>query len=409
MALLFRTHLRLARTSIRANRTRSFLTCLGIAIGIASIILIISLTGSISRLVSNEISDIGADLIVVRPSTTKDQITSIIEELTSTNTFQTSSLSLKDVTNIKQIDSVLSAAPIAVASSTVTADENTIDSVPVIGTTPDFFAIEPLTLKAGTYLSDKNTDTAIVLGHTASLLLFNTSNSVGKTLEFRGQRFIVIGILERLDESVNFDNINFDNAMFMDFSTLEKLAGSIQIQQINVKVSATSALASTSSTISSTIKENHFGDTNFTVAYGDSITHPASSLLNIITGMLTLVAGISLIVGGIGVMNIMLVSVAERTHEIGIRKAVGASSYNILMQFILESLILSTLGGLLGIVLGYLFAFLISIITPFTPYISWEVLVVTLLITIAIGIIFGIYPALKAANKNPIDSLRHYR
>ena len=125
--------------------------------------------------------------------------------------------------------------------------------------------------------------------------------------------------------------------------------------------------------------------------------------------MLAVVAGISLVVGGIGVMNIMLVSVAERTHEIGIRKAVGASSHNILMQFMLEALILSILGGFLGIILGYIFAFLVSIITPFTPYISLEILLITFGTSIIVGIIFGTYPALKAASKNPIESLKHYR
>ena len=125
--------------------------------------------------------------------------------------------------------------------------------------------------------------------------------------------------------------------------------------------------------------------------------------------MLTLVAAISLVVGGIGVMNIMLVSVAERTHEIGIRKAVGASGRNILMQFLFEALILSILGGIFGLILGYVLAFLISIITPFAPYISLEIILLTFLTTIVIGIVFGIYPALKAASKDPIDSLKHYR
>ena len=125
--------------------------------------------------------------------------------------------------------------------------------------------------------------------------------------------------------------------------------------------------------------------------------------------MLATVAAISLIVGGIGVMNIMLVSVAERTHEIGIRKAVGASGRNILVQFLFESLILSILGGIFGLVLGYVLAFLLSVVTPFPPYFSWEIIAITFLTTIIIGVIFGIYPALKAASKNPIDSLKHYR
>ena len=129
----------------------------------------------------------------------------------------------------------------------------------------------------------------------------------------------------------------------------------------------------------------------------------------IVSGMLALVAAISLVVGGIGVMNIMLVSVAERTHEIGIRKAVGASSRNILMQFLFEALILSVLGGILGLLLGYLLAFLLSIITPFAPFISWEIIAITFLTTLTVGIVFGIYPAIKAASKNPIESLKHYR
>jgi len=124
---------------------------------------------------------------------------------------------------------------------------------------------------------------------------------------------------------------------------------------------------------------------------------------------LTMVAGISLIVGGIGVMNIMLVSVAERTHEIGIRKAVGASGRNILAQFLFESLILSIMGGFLGLALGYVLAFFVSIITPFTPYISWQILAMTFGVSVGVGVLFGIYPAIKAAAKNPIESLKHYR
>ena len=125
--------------------------------------------------------------------------------------------------------------------------------------------------------------------------------------------------------------------------------------------------------------------------------------------MLTIVAGISIIVGGVGIMNIMLVSVSERTREIGIRKAVGASASNILLQFLFESIILSVLGGIFGFALGYIFAFLISLVTPFAPYISWEILGITGGVTLLIGIIFGVYPAAKAALKDPITSLKYYR
>ena len=215
-------------------------------------------------------------------------------------------------------------------------------------------------------------------------------------------------MLDEIEESVNFDNVNFNNVLFVNIDTMDKLISSVQIQQINVRALNTSLLEPISENITKALKENRYGDTNFSVSYGDAISHPASNLLNIISTLLALVAGISLVVGGIGVMNIMLVSVSERTHEMGIRKAVGASGHNILMQFMFEALILSTLGGILGVFLGYFVAFLVSLITPFSPFISWQIIAVTIVTTIAVGIVFGTYPALKASCKKPIDSLRHY-
>ena len=409
MSLLLRTHLRLARASIKQNRTRSFLTCLGIAIGIASITLILSLTGSISSLINQEATNIGSDLVVVRPSRSKDSVTSIVEELTSANSFERSSLSMIDVSAISSVEGVTAVAPIAVSTNTLQNEENVIPSATIIGTTPDFNTIEPLALKYGVFISNKNSENSVVIGHELALNLYNSSNPVGRTLSFYGQRFIVVGVLEEIDSTVNFDNINFNNALFMDINSMEKIMGYVQIQQINVRVLNTSLLEPISANITAALKEHRYGDTNFSVSYGDAISHPASNLLTIISSMLALVAGISLVVGGIGIMNIMLVSVSERTHEIGIRKAVGASAYNILMQFLFEALILSILGSILGIFLGYLFAFLVSLVTPFNPHISWMILAVTILTPLVIGIVFGTYPALKAARKRPIDSLRHYQ
>ena len=409
MSLLLRTHFRLARTSIKENRTRSFLTCLGIAIGIASIILILSLTGSISNLISGELKNTGQDLIVIRPSTTKDEVTSIIEELTSSNSFERSTLNIEDATNIAELEQIKLAAPIALSVNTVSDGDNTISSANILGANSDFFDIEGLTFRYGTSITEKNKDSSVVIGSMLSLRLFNTSNPVGKTLTFHDQRFLVIGVLEEIEEVVNFNNIDYNNTLIMDIDALNNLIGSLQVQQINAKVVNTSELSTTASAIKDILVEKHSGDTNFTVAYGDAIMHPASSLLGIISGMLAVVAGISLIVGGIGVMNIMLVSVAERTHEIGIRKAVGASARNILSQFMFEALILSVLGGILGIILGYILAFLVSIVTPFAPYISWQILIIVFITTFIVGIVFGSYPAAKAASKNPIESLKHYR
>lgn len=410
MALLIRTHYKLAKTAIKENRTRSFLTCLGIAIGVASIILILSLMGSISSLIKNEVNEIGSDLIVVRPSSSKDSVTNIIEELTSANSFQQSNLSTSDVSAIAEVKDVSAVAPIAISVNTVSSDKNTFSSVSILGTNLDFIKIEPLALRYGSFLTKANEEKTVVLGQTLSLALFNTINStVGKTVTIMGEKYMVVGVLNEVNRSINFDNIDFNNSLIMNTEDFSEITGSSQVQQINIKAANTDSLPQISNDIEDALSEQKLGDQNFTVSYGDQITHPASSLFMIISGMLTLVAAISLVVGGIGIMNIMLVSVSERNHEIGVRKAVGASGRNILMQFLFEGLILSVLGGIMGLFLGYVLAFLISTVTPFAPHISLEIILITFLTTFAVGIVFSIYPALKAASKNPIESLKHYR
>ncbi|MBR0403556.1 ABC transporter permease [Candidatus Saccharibacteria bacterium] len=408
MPILLRTHYKLALDSLRRNRTRSLLTCLGIAIGVASIILILSLTGSINRLIENQVKSAGADLIVIRPTTHESQIQGIVTELMSSSQYTQSSLLLKDLDTIKKNENVASVAPLAVSVNTATGDF-TVDSTQIVGTTPDLQSILNFSMDTGSFLTDNFTQTAVVIGHQLAMDLFGTDIAVGKTFSSLGEKFMVVGVLNTVDDPINFNNINFDNAALLNVSQLSQLEHNIQIQQINIKVKNTNTIAETATQIKESLKESKSGETNFSVAYGDQITHPAGSLLNIISGMLTLVAGISLLVGGIGVMNIMLVSVAERTHEIGIRKSVGAANLNIFLQFLFESLVLSILGGILGLALGYAGAFGISLITPFTPYIDYQILLIALAISVGVGTLFGLYPALKAARKNPIDSLRQFR
>ncbi len=418
MSLLLRTHYRLAYDSIHQNRTRSFLTCLGIAIGVAAIVLILSLTGSIQKIISYQVTNTGSDLIVIRPSSEKDTTENILETLTSSNQYLKSNLSLEDITTISKIADVKSVSEIAKSELTVSADRiddngkaytSTINSASVIATNPAFIDIQKLTLSSGTFLTNKNQPNTAVVGHDLSLRLFGTTEPVGKTLTLLGQKFIVIGILAEADDQLNFMNINFNNSIFVKADYLSTLENNLQIQQINVLANSKNDLSKLSTEISEKLRETKNDDTNFSIAYGDQISHPASGMLMIVSGMLTLVASISLIVGGIGVMNIMLVSVAERTHEIGIRKAVGATSGNILLQFLFEALILSSLGGLGGLVLGYILAFLLSVVTSFAPYIDINIIGITLTTSVTVGLIFGIYPALKAARKNPIDSLRYSR
>ena len=418
MSLLLGTHYRLAYDQVTRNRGRSFLTGLGISIGVASIILILSLMGSIKNLVSTQVETAGMSLIVVRPSTNQNAVDSIITDLTTQNQYLTSNLSMNDVKTIKGIEGISAVAPLASTVTTLTTDRtddagkpylHTIDSASLVGTTKDFEVIENLTLKAGTFLSESDKSNTAAIGRDLSLRFFGTQESIGRTFTAFGTKFFITGLLKTESEPVNYNNIDFDNTVFVNADFLSSLGTPIQIQQISARAKTTDLLPSLSEAIKTKLTETKKGDKNFTVAYGDNISHPASNFFNLISGMLTIVAGISLIVGGVGIMNIMLVSVAERTREIGIRKSVGATSGNILLQFLFESLILSTLGGVGGLALGYILAFLLSVITPFNPYIDINILMITLATSVAIGLIFGIYPAVKAARKNPIDSLRYYR
>jgi ABC-type antimicrobial peptide transport system permease subunit len=220
---------------------------------------------------------------------------------------------------------------------------------------------------------------------------------------------MVVGVLDKINDPINFNGVDFDNAIMINAKFASTFESSVQIQQIDVRTETTDAVDGAKNAINEALSKAKNGDNNYRIITGNENIHPAGSLLSIVSGMLTLVASISLIVGGVGIMNIMLVSVSERTREIGIRKAVGASSSHILLQFLFESVILSVIGGLMGFILGYIFAFLISLITPFAPHISWQILGITGFVSLAVGVVFGVYPALKAACKDPITSLKFYR
>lgn len=410
MGLLLRTHLSIALDSLHRNRVRTFLSALGIAIGVASIVLIMSLTGGIGSLISASSDKNNANLILVRPSTGKELAENLIDELTANNQYAKSSLTLDDTTSIAKLGNIEAVAPIASNISAVTIGDKSYQSINVVATNADLVKTAKLALKNGQFFEESGThNNAAVIGHDLATKLFGTTDILARTFQYGDQKFIIIGVLEKTDSPINYNGVDFDNSILIDINFANSFESSIQIQQINVRTTTTDSTESVAEEIKTKLTNSKKGDTTFQVLTGSSNFQPAGSLLSIISSMLTLVASISLIVGGVGIMNIMLVSVSERTREIGIRKAVGASSGNILLQFLFESIILSFIGGIMGIALGYATAFAISLITPFAPHISWSILGITCLTSLIVGIIFGVYPAAKAATKDPITSLKVYR
>lgn len=409
MALLLNTHFHLAVDSLRQNRGRTFLSALGIAIGVASIVLILSLTGGINRLISTNSNKEYANLILVRPSTTKSVADNIIDELTSNNQYVKSNLTLEDVDTISKIKEVSAVSPLAISNTAITVNDRVHQGVSIVATNADLEKILGLHIKNGQFLDYSLRQNVAVIGYDIATQMFGGTEAITKTFSYNGQQFMVIGVLDKVEDPINFNGVDLDNSILINIKYASTFESSIQIQQINVRTNTTDDVAKAVNSIKTNLPKEKNGDQSFELITGETNLHPAGSLLSIISGMLTLVASISLIVGGVGIMNIMLVSVSERTREIGIRKAVGASASNILLQFLFESVILSVLGALMGFILGYIFAFLISLITPFSPHISWEILGITGTVSIVVGVIFGIYPAIKAASKDPITSLKFYR
>ena len=408
MPLLLKTHYQLAKKSLKKTRLRSFLTCLGVAIGVASLTLILSLSGSITALISSQVSSLGEGLVIIRPSQSKSEVDSIVSTLASTSTLVSSTLSMSDLEVINSTKNISLSTPISVTNLSVKTSTTDVPSVPVLATTSDFIKIQNYPLSSGVFFNSSTAENAVILGHSVASRIFGNESPVSKTLELQGERFIITGVLAKIDDPINFNNVDLDNSIIVSADYFEKTFNiPLQISQINLRLAETSLMDSTISELNSAlVSAKH--DSNFTILSGADITHPSGSLLNTTTLVLSIISAISLIVGGIGIMNIMLVSVTERTHEIGIRKSVGATNSNIFGEFLIESLLLSVKGGALGIILGYGLAFAISLVTPFAMFFSWQILAVTFATAIITGTFFGVFPALNAAKKDPIRSLKTY-
>ena len=407
MPLLIRNSFSLAKRSIRRHRIRSFLTCLGIAIGVASITLIFSLIGGINSLLSNTTDS--DSLVVIRPRSVLTDVDQFVSELTHSSASLAPSLTLTDFDNItKNVKNLSASAPISLSATALTSGDYSAPATPVLATTPDFKTVSNLSISTGVFLSSSTPKNALILGNTLASTLFGNTSPVGRTVSLFGEKFIILGVLAPVSNPINFNNVNLDKSAIVDINFLSTLNTVTSISQIDLLVSETSLISDTKKEIKDILTVTKSDSTSFDVLSSTEIANPSTSLLSIVSSILALIAAISLIVGGVGVSNMMFVTITERTHEIGIKKATGATSFNILSEFLLEAIMISLGGGILGILLGLIFAAFISFLTPLPVFISLQIVLISLATAILTGTIFGFIPAHRAAKKDPIRSLKTY-
>ncbi|HRJ06765.1 MAG TPA: ABC transporter permease [Candidatus Saccharibacteria bacterium] len=408
MPLLLAEHYRTARQSLDRARLRTLLTITGVAIGVASITAVLALSDGVNRVIHRQVSALGDTIAVVRPSSAQVSLADLSNP-TPRNAYSTSPLSERDVEAISSLPSTSEVAPLMTLSGSVRTTSTTPAESSILATTPNLESISDLKIAEGQFIDSVTRQNTAVVGAQLSVNLFGTEQSIGQNFFIRGQSFTVIGILKRQNNPINYNNIDFDHTAIISLESGKLFNGGVaQIQQINVKAQPGTDMADFGRTIDQELRGLHDGQADAEVFTGREIAQPTSQLFRFVSLVMAIIASISLVVGGIGIMNIMLVGVSERTREIGLRKAVGASNMMIVSQFLVESLIISSLGGLLGFIGGYFLAFTASLFIPYDPAFTWSVVGWAAALSVGVGVIFGLYPAIRAARKDPIESLRRY-
>lgn len=410
MRILLLNHIQNARQSLRSNRMRSGLTMLGITIGVASVTTILALSGGASKIVGDQVDALGGNIAVVRPGALSETPLQDLAQFPARQHFAASTLTDIDLSIISDIDHVQAVAPLMILTGKVTGTTSAPTDTAIVATTPELAKISDLTIREGQFLDSQLLPDTAVIGPQLAINIFGTEESIGKTVNIRGKAFTIVGVLKRANNPINYNGVDFDNAVIISDESGRSINHDVlQIQQINIRSDSVSSLDQIIIDTNKALLKNHHGEADFSVLSGDQIAQPTNRLFSAIAGTTTAIAAVSLLVGGIGIMNIMLVSVAERTREIGIRKALGASNRDVVAQFLIESLALSIGGGIGGYIIGYAAAFTISrTFLPFDPLFSWQIAAVAIGISLIIGTLFGLYPAIRASRKDPIDALRQY-
>lgn len=381
--------MRLALGAIWSNKLRSFLTMLGVIIGVFAVVALVSLGQGATSRVTEQVQGMGSNLIT----------------LYIRGRGPLSSLTYDEAMDLAARSGVRAVAPVVNGQVTVKYG-NQSASTTLEGTTPDYPSVRSYNIEWGRFLAPvdiQNRQKVAVLGADVVETFFAETNPLGREIRIDGTAFTVVGVLEKKGTSMGGSN---DDKVIIPVSTAQRLLRDAGVRTVYIQAESPEAVNQVVAGLEAVMQRRFRDEDAYRVFNQAEILDTVSQVTGTLTLMLGGIAGISLLVGGIGIMNIMLVSVTERTREIGITKALGAKKRDILWQFLVESAVISSLGGLVGLLLGYGLVRTISKFTGLTAVFSPQVVAVAVLFSLFVGVFFGIYPANKAANLNPIEALR---
>ena len=376
--------------SVWSNKIRSFLTMLGIIIGISSVIIMLAIGQGTTKQVTDSIEKLGTNLITV--SITGNKTASITDDELA---------DLQTKPGIKEIAPALTQGNINIKAG----NQSTTTSLEA--STPAYAEIRKIELSDGRFINDRDVAErykVVVIGTDTANNIFGTTNVVGKTMDVNGIEFNIVGVLKPTGSSSTGSS---DDRIIIPLSTAERLLTTTKIKSFYIEAADKDSVNTAKTYLQLFLNKKYNNDTSsYKIFDQTSLLDTANTTTATLTAMLAGIAGISLVVGGIGIMNIMLVSVIERTKEIGIRKAIGAQRSIILLQFLIESVCISGLGGIIGVMFGYLGSYGIQSAFKLNVLISNNVVIGSFLFSVCVGIVFGMYPANKASKLNPIEALR---
>ena len=389
--------LRLALSRLRNSRLRAALTMLGVIIGVASVVALVGVGQGTTSNITSSLASLGTNLLTISPTTQGSD--------------GSTSLSLEDAAAIDELDSVAGVAPEVSTSLTAAAGDETTDTT-VVGTTVAYASVRAYDVWQGTFLTDVSVERDLrvaVLGASTAETLGLDGDDLGTEISIGGIPFRLIGILQPKGGASFQDP---DDQVIVPVGTVQKyFVGGDSVRTIGVSVAPAADMTSTNAEITALLRERHelaaTDEDDFSIFDQTQLLAAASSISGTLTLLLGGIASISLVVGGIGIMNIMLVSVRERTREIGIRKAIGARGQDILAQFLVEALTLSLLGGLIGIAVGLGVSALIGQLAGWGFAFNPSTVVAAVLFSLLVGVVFGVWPARQAARLDPINALRY--